>query len=237
MSDDNRDRRRLVGVFAAPVLLVGVLVIVGLLILSYLDSGSRRVEPDKRQTLTSATLKKFRTTYDDRGVAIGSKTAPVTIREFGDYQCPACGAFFPVAQKVRNQIVAAGKARYVFFDYPLPIHRNAFQASIAARCAARQDQFWPYHDRLYATQDEWSDSQGPMQHFLDLAVETGVKTGPLKQCVAESRTKPTINAEKLIGKKAGLRATPTIIVGNRVFTGVISFDKIKQAVANQTNKQ
>ncbi|NNC24105.1 DsbA family protein [Salinisphaera sp. USBA-960] len=236
MSDDNPDRRRLIGAFAIPVFLVGILIIVALLILSAVGNGSRQSDADNSKRLSAATMKKFRQNYDQRGVAIGSKSAPVTIREFGDYQCPACGAFAPVAKKIRKQLVASGKVRYLFFDFPLSMHQNAPKAAVAARCAARQGDFWAYHDRLYATQAEWSESDKPMGHFLDLAVEAGVNTKTLKQCVANDATQDTVNAEKKVGQEIGVRATPTLLIGNRVITGGKPYEKIKELVSRQANK-
>jgi len=234
MSDDSSTRRRIVGAFGIPVVLVGVLIIVVLLLLSYLDNGSRQINPNKEKILSSTTMQKLRRHYDKFGTAIGSKNAAVTIREFGGYQCRACKAFLPVAQKIRNKMVPQDSVRYIFFDYPLPAHRHAFQAAIAARCAGHQQgAFWTYHDRLYTSQQQWSQANDTTDQFLHLAAEVGLKTKPLKQCIAHQAPKPIINHEKQAAKTIGLRAIPTIIVGDRVISGDVPYSKIKRAMARQ----
>src|SRR5215469_8954133 len=89
---------------------------------------------------------------DAVGESIGQVDAPVVVREFADYQCPACAAFEPALEQMRKDYVDTGMVRFVFFDYPLDIHKNAMQASLVARCAGAQGHFWPMHDLLYARQ-------------------------------------------------------------------------------------
>src|SRR5438094_9986075 len=86
----------------------------------------------------------------------GSATAPVTVYEMADFQCPACRMFaVTVLPTLDSEYVRTGKVRWVFINLPLTsIHPNAVAAAQVAVCAARQGRFWPTHDLLYRQQDQ-----------------------------------------------------------------------------------
>lgn len=231
----NNTRDSLFGALFVPALILGALIIVALVILSFRGgAGAPRSSSDNARTLDADTLASFDSRYDALGVAVGDADAPVTIREFADYQCPACAAFAPTVERVREELVETGKARFVFFDFPLPMHAHAREAAAAARCAARQDQFWGYHDRLFETQRRWAEADDPTPVFLDLAVESGVNAGRLEQCIDQGAADEVIAQSLEAGKAVGLRATPTVIVGDTMFSGAVGFDQIRQAVERQS---
>src|SRR5579859_6373097 len=120
---------------------------------------------------------------DAVGESIGPADAPVVVREFADYQCPACGAFEPMLQKMRKEYVETGMVRLVFFDFPLDIHKNAMLASFAARCAGSQGHFWPMHDELYAHQEEWAELPDPLPKFQGYAAGLGLDSVALLACM------------------------------------------------------
>lgn len=100
----------------------------------------------------------FPVELDQYGVSVGAEDAPVVVREFADFQCPACGAFAKASKRLKREYVDAGKVRFVYFELPLRQHQNAFPAAQAARCAGDQGAYWDMHDRLYDSQSEWSGS-------------------------------------------------------------------------------
>lgn len=228
---NNNGQSSLFGALFFPVLAVGVLIVIAILVMSF--TGNKRTAPSPNSNirqLSTSTMDGLRNKYDKLGESIGNPNAPVTIREFGDYQCPACGNFEPTAERIRKEYVDPGKVRFIFFDFPLAMHKHAQAAAIAARCAARQDKFWPYHDRLYYTQSKWAEESDPSSMFLDLGLEAGLDTGKLKACMKNKTPLATINKEREAGKSVQLRATPTVLVGNTEFIGGPSYDKLKKAV-------
>jgi len=232
MSSQNNPRSSLFGALFVPVLVVGALIVVAILVMSF-TGNSKRAAPspgDGPRQLEAATMDELRNTYDKRGESIGNADAPVTVREFGDYQCPACGQFEPTAEKIRDEYVETGKVRFIFFDFPLQMHPHAQQAAVAARCAAKQGKFWAYHNRVYATQNQWAAKSDPTSTFLDLAVETGVDATQLKQCMASNEPLANINAERDAGLAIKLQATPTILVDNTEFVGAPSYERLKKAI-------
>ncbi|GAB3671434.1 DsbA family protein [Salinisphaera aquimarina] len=231
----NNTRSSLFGALFVPALILGVLIILAILVISFRSGPTAPTAGnDNSRQLDSSLISQFESDYDALGESVGEADAPVTIREFADYQCPACGAFAPTAKRIRDELVDSGKVRFVFFDFPLPMHDHAHQAAVAARCAARQDKFWPYHDRLFETQSDWSQQDDPTSRFLDLAVETGVNADRLKQCMAQGAVDDVIAQNQEAGKAVSLRATPTVIVGDTLFSGAVSFDRVQQEVDRQS---
>jgi len=230
----NNARSSLFGALFMPALILGVLIILAILVISFRPGPDTSAASDGSRTLDSSTMAQFDSQYDALGESIGSADAPVTIREFADYQCPACASFAPTAKRIRDELVESGKARFVFFDFPLPMHPHAQQAAVAARCSARQGKFWAYHDRLFETQRDWSQQDDPTSTFLDMAVENGIDADRLAACVNQGGPDEVISQNQEAGKAIGLRATPTVLVGNRMFSGVVGYDRIQREVESQS---
>lgn len=182
------------------------------------------------KTLETATMRRFGEEWDEVGVAVGPADAPVTVREFADYQCPACGAFFDVAKRIRDKYVASGQVRFIFFDFPLRMHDHAREAAAAARCAGRQDGYWAFHEQLYRNQQSWSQKTDPTSTFLDYAVTSGIKAEPVRRCLEQGATDQIVSRSAEIAKKVGIRSTPTVIVGSRMFEGVTDYDTLASAI-------
>ncbi|NIP60716.1 MAG: thioredoxin domain-containing protein [Gemmatimonadetes bacterium] len=148
------------------------------------------------------------------GMVQGNPDAPVSIVEFGDYQCPGCGSF---ARQVKPMInlnyIQAGQANFVFYDFPLTqIHSNAFFAARAARCAGDQEAYWPYHDALFANQADWASSGSPAGKYVDYAEELGLDTDAFESCLKSDRHAATVTANMLLGERLGVNGTPTVMI-------------------------
>lgn len=231
--DVQHQRSNLYNALLPVALILGGLIIIALFVL-WLTSGTQaEVSSSDTGQLNAELMQRFETEWDQLGVAIGDPDAPVTIREFGDYQCPSCKAFASTATRIREELVPTGKVRFIFFDFPLAMHEHSFKAAMAARCAGRQDRFWAYHEALYANQSEWVSMTKAMPMFLDLAVEVGINAQRLKQCIVQGATRDVVERNRALAKKIGIRATPTIMVCSRVFVGAASYERIKAAVEAQ----
>lgn len=216
------------------VAILGALIVVAFFILWLTSSSQTSAKSANSGQLNTEVMQRFESEYDKLGVAIGSPDAPITIREFADYQCPSCKAFEPTATRIRNELAASGKVQFIFFDFPLLQHEHAFEAAVAARCAGRQDKYWAYQEALYANQREWAQTTDPTSMFLDIALEAGLNTQRLKQCIAQGATRDVVQRSRNLGEKIGIRATPTVMVGSKVFTGAVSYDRILNIVQART---
>ncbi|GMR12262.1 MAG: hypothetical protein BMS9Abin29_0451 [Gemmatimonadota bacterium] len=150
------------------------------------------------------------------GVERGDPDAPITILEFADFQCPACLQF---ATRVKPEVDLAyvdnGVAKFVFQDFPLAQHPHAFLAARAARCALDQggQQFWAYHDQLYANQSSWSPSTvPPIAAFQSYAQGLGLNQEEFNGCLNSDRHSVTVSAGIELGQLMRVNGTPTIFV-------------------------
>src|SRR5581483_190972 len=87
---------------------------------------------------------------------ITSTNTKVTIIEFADFQCPACGQAHPALKQILEEY--KGKVTFIYRHFPLPQHQNAILAAKASEAAGEQGKFWEMHDMLYEKQNEWSES-------------------------------------------------------------------------------
>lgn len=157
---------------------------------------------------------------DDNDPAIGPADAKVTVRIFGDFQCPACGAAEPGVTYARKTY--GDKVRFIWDDFPLvQIHQNAMAAANAARCAEEQGKFWEYHDKLYQVQTAWSNEKAPQEKFLDYAKELGLKEDTFSACLANQTYRNKIQADMSEATANGVDATPTFFINNKRMVGIL----------------
>jgi len=148
------------------------------------------------------------------GVERGEPGAQITIVEFGDYQCPACGAFANHHKpRVEESFLTTGRAKFVYFDYPLTsMHANAVLAARAAHCAEDQGLFWEYHDELYRQQPEWSPLLEPEVAFATYAGSIGLNVHDFRVCLDSGRHADLVAANEELALALGIRSTPTILI-------------------------
>jgi protein-disulfide isomerase len=151
----------------------------------------------------------------------GRSTAPVTVYEMADFQCPACRQFFETTLPVIDSAyVRTGKVRWVFVNFPLTrIHPNAAAAAEVAMCAARQARFWPVHDLLYRHQAEWAPLADPVPAFRTLADSAGVDGGALAACLTSHATTAEIVQDAAAARRAGADATPSFFIEGGLLSG------------------
>jgi protein-disulfide isomerase len=146
----------------------------------------------------------------------GDLDAPVSILVFGDYHCPACAVFsLQVRPEVESKLMDTGKARLVFYDFPLPqyIPLGSFLAARAARCAGEQGGFWEYHDYLYQTQNSWSQETDKAGTFLGYAEAMGLDGDEFRGCLNSDRHVQEVTANQRLGNALGIMQTPSVLVG------------------------
>lgn len=172
-----------------------------------------------------------RVTRADLARIAGAPDAKLWILVVSDFQCPYCKDFhdktFPAVQK---EFVASGVARMAYINYPLNIHPNAVPAAEAAMCAGAQDRFWPFHDRLFGTQATWAAQPNPRPFYDGLAAELKLDVGAWKACMDAHVMRGMIDADYQRGSQAGVRSTPTFIIGRTVIPGNAPIESIRQAV-------
>lgn len=148
----------------------------------------------------------------------GPVDAAVQIIEYSDFQCPACQS----AQTILSALFVEfpGRIRLIYQHFPLEGHEWSALAHQAAECAARQNQFWRYHDRLYSTQNLWSKNlQSPLEVFIKYANELGMNLESFSSCLANPSVIEVIQQERSTGSDLGVRSTPSFFVNGHLVVG------------------
>lgn len=156
----------------------------------------------------------FPAQLDQYGVSVGDENAPVVVREFADYQCPACERFSSASQRLKEEFVESGDVRFVYFDLPLRQHQNAVPAAMAARCAGDQNAYWPMHDKLFGSQSEWSTTGSAVDMFTRYAGNLGLEERRFKSCMASELHLEAINRSREVATQLRVTSTPTVMVDN-----------------------
>jgi protein-disulfide isomerase len=152
----------------------------------------------------------------------GGVNAPVTIIEFSDYECPFCKRADVTVQQVMKTY--GDKVRLVHRDFPLSFHAHARPAAEAARCAEAQGKFWPYHDKLFASQDLSTEKLQAM------ATEVGLDRAKFDECVAKQQFNAGIDQDIADGTEAGVTGTPAFFINGRMLSGAQPFEKFKEVI-------
>jgi len=165
------------------------------------------------------------------GHVLGSDSAPVTIIEYADFECPACAQFAVLtAPDVKTRLVATGEVRWIFRDFPLDGHRNSPTAHHAAQCADEQGKFWEMHDQLFFNHGRWVPERRPDRAIRDLAGAIGLDLRQYDDCMSSGRYQARLLRSKEDGKAAGVSSTPTFDINGRRYTGAFLYDDLKKIV-------
>ena len=190
-------------------LILAIIAIVGVALLAIANQrpGTDTSRPSITTTIPLDTLP-----------ARGKADAPVTVVEYADFQCPACGDFATTMEAgIVKDYVDTGKVRFVFHDFPLPQHANAIAAAEAARSAADQGAFWPYHDLLYAKQAEWENSPQPLALFTAYAEQLKLDRGKFEAAYNSHMHLATIKQLYQDSSNGGVNQTPTFAIDGKAY--------------------
>ena len=161
--------------------------------------------------------------------AKGSPTAPVTVFEMSDFQCPYyrrhATETYPALER---EYVNSGKVRWVFVNFPLPMHPNATPAAEVAMCGAQQGKFWPIHDLLFKHQEVWAPLKEPAEFMLSLADSVGADRAQLTSCVEGKQTRRIIETDAMGAARAGATSTPTFYIEGGLLVGAYPIEVFRQ---------
>ena len=207
--------------------LLGVIALIGVAALGYVATKPKAAATDVKNIADTSNA------GPAQGYLMGKADAPVKILEYADFECPGCAGFATVTEPdVRTRIIEPGLASITYYDFPLTQHRNTLAASNAAACADEQGKFWPMHDRLFQTQDEWNGeaTDRPKPFFKRYATELGVDIAKWESCYDARKYQKRISANLADGLKHGVGSTPSFIIGNKLYRGMSGFDEMKAIV-------
>jgi len=144
--------------------------------------------------------------------ARGSADAPVTLEEFGDFQCPPCGRLAEPLQQIEKDY--GSRLRVIFRNFPFTIHEHAHEAAYAAEAAGLQGRFWEMHDLLYQEQAAWAKSKEVQTLFEAYSGMIHLDVERFKKDMASDRVKEKVESDRKRGEALGVKNTPTIFINN-----------------------
>lgn len=172
-------------------------------------------------------------------VLLGDARAPVTINEWGDYQCPFCGKFFSDTEpQIREQYIKTGKVQMVYRDFAF-LGPESVAASNAAWCAGEQGKFWAYHDRLFDAEiADGRENNGNLKEelFTSLAGELKLDQTAFGACIKEERYKAQVEQDYADGVAAGVRGTPATFVNKTLLSGAVPFSSFRETIERELSK-
>jgi protein-disulfide isomerase len=161
---------------------------------------------------------------DQRDHVLGPADAPVTLVEYGDYECPYCGRAYPIVKRLREEM--GGRMRFVFRNFPLnTIHEHAGVAAQAAEAAAAQGKFWEMHNLLFEHQDDLAEAD-LRGYALRLGLEIYRFDADLSSEVFARRVREDFRG----GIRSGVNGTPTFFINAARYNGSLEFDELREAV-------
>jgi protein-disulfide isomerase len=160
----------------------------------------------------------------------GPASAPVTIVEFSDYQCPFCARVNPTLDQIRAAY--GNRVRVVWKDFPLTsIHPEAFKGSEAAHCAGDQGKYWEYHDRLFENQRAMTPAD-LKRHATDL----GLDMNAFNACLDSSKYAERVRAGMDQGTKLGVSSTPALFINGRIVTGAQPYEAFAAIIDDELQR-
>jgi protein-disulfide isomerase len=181
-------------------------------------------------TLGASTLSAQTTDNSLASRSKGSPTAPVTVYEMSDFQCPYCKRFsqetFP---EIERRYIKPGKVRWVYINFPLThLHPHAAPAGELALCAAKQNGFWRVHDLLFQYQETWAPLKEAGPFFVSLADSAGLSKKALLACLQDPETQKNLRAEAEGAQRAGASSTPAFYIEGGIMEGALPIGVFRQ---------
>jgi protein-disulfide isomerase len=144
----------------------------------------------------------------------GKATAPVTLVEFGDYECPSCGYYYPMVEEVLRRY--PDKVKLEFHHYPLiQMHAHALAAAMAAEAAGDQGKYWEMHDLLYKNQSQWARNPNPESQFLAYAASLGLDANKFMRSLKSPDVEKRILEDIQRGSVAKVQGTPSFYINGQ----------------------
>jgi protein-disulfide isomerase len=160
------------------------------------------------------------------GPAKGPATAPVTIVEFSDFECPYCARVVPTLDQVKEKY--GDQVRIVFRQFPLDMHPNAAKAAEAALCANEQGKFWEMHDAMFADQKKLA-----VADLKTTAGTLGLDAAAFGSCLDSGKHAAKVKEDMKAGVLAGVSGTPALFVNGRFLNGAVPFEAIAEVVDDE----
>jgi protein-disulfide isomerase len=164
----------------------------------------------------------------------GSASAPVTLEEFGDFQCPPCSLMAGFLRQTETEY--GSRLRLIFHHFPLPVHAHAREAALAAEAADMQGRFWEMHDLLYKEQVAWSKADNVPALLNSYARTIGLDLDRFSKDLQSPEVAARVDGDQKLGASRGVTSTPTLFLNNDVVPAeALNPANLKKAIEKALN--
>ena len=160
----------------------------------------------------------------------GDPNAPVTMIEFGDFQCPFCGRYASDTNpQVEEQYVKTSKVRFGFVNFAF-LGSESTWAAEAAECASDQNKYWEYHDKLYSSQGGENQGAFSKDNLKKFAQDLGLDTQTFNNCLDTGKYTSLIQGDTQLSSSLGVQSTPTFVINGQTVVGAQPFSVFQQTI-------
>ena len=212
------------------IALAGVVIAVAVI---YSVNGPSGKNTGKNDTAAVGALPAVSSTTD---FVLGDQNAPVTVIEYGDFQCPFCSKFFKDTESVlRENYIKTGKVKFIYRDFSFLGEESLWSAN-AAHCAGEQGKFWQYHDYLYSNQRGENQGAFSKSNLKGFAAVLGLEKEKFNACVDSDKYLEDIKKETKAGSDAGVSGTPSNFINGKIYVGALPTANFTQIIDDELSK-
>lgn len=157
----------------------------------------------------------------------GNKEGTVTLVEYLDFECEACGAYYPVVKRLSEEY--KDRVKFVVRYFPLPGHQNSMTSASAVEAAGKQGKYWEMHDIVFENQRDWGEKQNATPEIFEgYAKQLGLNFTKFQQDVTSQEVKNRIERDKNTGTKLGIQGTPTFFLNGKKIENPRGYEEFKK---------
>lgn len=218
--ESQQRRRSVVRAARWVTVLVGAAVVAGAVAFVSGRGGEQAAAPGEARVAGAVT---------DSDWAKGSREAPAVLIEYGDFQCPACRAYYPVVKELSGEL--KDRLLVVYRHFPLrQTHPQAQTAAQAAEAAGRQGKFWEMHDMLFERQSEWANNSQAESLFVRFAEDFGLDRSRWEAELDDAAVRDEVEADYRSGLAARVDSTPTFFLNGEKMQGFRNLDEFRERI-------
>lgn len=166
----------------------------------------------------------------------GNKQSNITLIEYSDFQCPACGGYYPILKQLSQDF--GDDINFVYRHFPLKqLHPNAELAARAAEAAGLQNKFWEMHDMIFENQEIWSNKRNVKEIFISYATTLSLDTEQFKNDLDSKDTKERVNDDYQSGTKLSIRSVPAFFLEGKKLTNPRTYEEFKNLIEGAIAKK
>lgn len=197
-----RDKKFTIGIIIASI----ILLIGGVFFATKINNTS---SPQSSISVSDNAKKLLDVASDD--YIKGNKDASVTLIEYLDFECEACGAYYPLVKQLSEEF--KNDVRFVSRYFPLPGHKNGMQAALAVEAASKQGKYWEMYNILFENQSTWGEKQAANPALFEgYAKQIGLNLEQFKKDVVSKEVKERVERDKASGERLGVTGTPSFFL-------------------------